>query len=319
MPDLMVQSKVNERSSEGGDPTLSIVLVCWNNRAYLGPCLESLYQSKMKCTFDIVVVDNGSTDGTPEMLAEKYPEVIIIQNAGNVGLGKASNQGIEATRGRYILLLNNDTIVNGESFDAMAEFLDNNSRAAAVGGKLLNPDGSIQACYNDFPTLHEEFFVATRLGELWRPGYPAVMQAGEIKSVDWLGSACLLLRRSALDQVGLLDESYFIYGDETDLQYRLKKARWEVYYLPQVSTIHFGGRSMDRWRRRKMVYRGKLLFYRKHYGAIRTFLLRLLLGVSSVAKLIVWGLAGIAPGKRQLAQKELNSNLEVIQLCIRLA
>jgi GT2 family glycosyltransferase len=315
----MVQSKVNERSSEGGDPTLSIVLVCWNNRAYLGPCLESLYQSKMKCTFDIVVVDNGSTDGTPEMLAEKYPEVIIIQNAGNVGLGKASNQGIEATRGRYILLLNNDTIVNGESFDAMAEFLDNNSRAAAVGGKLLNPDGSIQACYNDFPTLHEEFFVATRLGELWRPGYPAVMQAGEIKSVDWLGSACLLLRRSALDQVGLLDESYFIYGDETDLQYRLKKARWEVYYLPQVSTIHFGGRSMDRWRRRKMVYRGKLLFYRKHYGAIRTFLLRLLLGVSSVAKLIVWGLAGIAPGKRQLAQKELNSNLEVIQLCIRLA
>jgi GT2 family glycosyltransferase len=315
----MVQSKVNERSSEGGDPTLSIVLVCWNNRAYLGPCLESLYQSKMKCTFDIVVVDNGSTDGTPEMLAEKYPEVIIIQNAGNVGLGKASNQGIEATRGRYILLLNNDTIVNGESFDAMAEFLDNNSRAAAVGGKLLNPDGSIQACYNDFPTLHEEFFVATRLGELWRPGYPAVMQAGEIKSVDWLGSACLLLRRSALDQVGLLDESYFIYGDETDLQYRLKKARWEVYYLPQVSTIHFGGRSMDRWRRRKMVYRGKLLFYRKHYGAIRTFLLRLLLGVSSVAKLIVWGLAGIAPGKRQLAQKELNSNLEVIHLCIRLA
>jgi GT2 family glycosyltransferase len=319
MPDLMVQSKVNERSSEGGDPTLSIVLVCWNNRAYLGPCLESLYQSKMKSTFDIVVVDNGSTDGTQEMLAEKYPEVIIIQNAGNVGLGKASNQGIEATRGRYILLLNNDTIVNGESFDAMAEFLDNNSRAAAVGGKLLNPDGSIQACYNDFPTLHEEFFVATRLGELWRPGYPAVMQAGEIKSVDWLGSACLLLRRSALDQVGLLDESYFIYGDETDLQYRLKKARWEVYYLPQVSTIHFGGRSMDRWRRRKMVYRGKLLFYRKHYGAIRTFLLRLLLGVSSVAKLIVWGLAGIAPGKRQLAQKELNSNLEVIHLCIRLA
>ena len=318
MTDPIAQAKVHESASSGKDAALSIVLVCWNNKAYLGPCLKSLYESGMKNAFDVVVVDNGSTDGSQQMLADEYPDVMLIQNERNVGLGKASNQGIDATRGRYVLLLNNDTIVNGESFDAMIEFLDRNPKTGAAGGKLLNPDGTIQTCYNYFSTLQEEFLVATRLGELWRSGYPAVMNAGETKSVDWLGSACLLLRRSALDQVGLLDEGYFIYGDEADLQYRLKKSGWEVYYLPQASTIHFGGRSMDRWRRRKMVYRGKMLFYRKHYGFVRMFLLRLMLGLLSLIKLILWGIARIVPGKREQAQKELQSNLDVIRLCVNL-
>lgn len=157
--------------------------------------------------------------------------------------------------------------------------------------------------------------VATRLGELIRPGYPAVMSGEEIKSVDWLGSACLMVRRSALDQVGLLDEGYFIYGDEADLQYRLKKAGWDIYYLPHAHTIHYGGRSMTRWPRRKMVYRGKLLFYQKHYGFLRTFLLRVMLGILSLAKLIAWGFAFILPNRRDLAQKEIQSNLDVIRVC----
>jgi GT2 family glycosyltransferase len=272
----------------------------------------------MRHTFDVVVVDNGSTDGSQQMLAEKYPDVMLVQNEGNVGLGKASNQGIEATNGRYILLLNNDTIVNGPSFDAMVDFLDQNPKAGGVGGKLLNPDGTVQACYNYFPTLREEFLVATRLGEFIRPGYPAVMEAEEIKSVDWLGSACLMLRRSALDKVGLLDEGYFIYGDEADLQFRLKKAGWEIFYLPKAFTIHYGGRSMTRWPRRKMVYRGKMLFYRKNYGPLRAFLLRLMLLLLSVIKLGIWAFAAIIPAKKEVATKELQSNLEVVKLCFTL-
>jgi GT2 family glycosyltransferase len=273
----------------------------------------------MNNKFDVIVVDNGSTDGSQKMLNEKYPLVRIIQNDGNVGLGKASNQGIEASMGRHILLLNNDTVVNGESFDTMIEFLDNNPRVAAVGGKLLNSDGSIQSCYNYFTTLWEEFMVATRLGEWIRPGYPAVMRGEEIKSVDWLGSACLMVRRSALDQVGLLDESYFIYGDELDLQYRFKKAGWENYYLPNAWTLHYGGRSMDRWKRRTKVYRGKMLFYQKHYGFLKTFLLRLMLGMLSSAKLIIWMVAYLLPGKRDNAKRELQSNIDVIRLCVSLA
>jgi len=311
--------KDNSKSVSGFVQDLSIVLVCWNNKAYLDSCLNSLYESGMKNTFDVIVVDNGSTDGSQKMLNEKYPLVRIIQNDGNVGLGKASNQGIEASMGRYVLLLNNDTVVNGESFDTMIEFLDNNPRAAAVGGKLLNSDGSIQSCYNYFTTLWEGFMVATRLGEWIRPGYPAVMRGEEIKSVDWLGSACLMVRRSALDQVGLLDESYFIYGDELDLQYRFKKAGWENYYLPNAHTLHYGGRSMDRWKRRTKVYRGKMLFYQKHYGFMKTFLLRLMLGMLSFAKLIIWMVAYLLPGKRDHAKKELQSNIDVIRLCVSLA
>jgi GT2 family glycosyltransferase len=299
-------------------PDLSIVLVCWNNKKYLEPCLDSLYEDKLQCSFDVVVVDNGSVDGSQEMLREKYPQVKIIQNDQNVGLGRASNQGIEATLGKYILLLNNDTIVNGASFDAMVRFLDDHSDAGAVGGKILNPDGTIQSCYNNFSTLTEEFLIATRLGELFWDGYPANVNDNQVKSVGWISSACLMLRRDALNQVGLLDEEYFIYGDEADLQYRLKKAGWQVYYLPDSTIIHYGGRSLDRWRRRKMVYRGKMMFYRKHYGGFRTFVLRVMLSGLSVAKFVPWGIAFLFPALNDRARKELQSNVEVIQLCLNL-
>jgi len=313
------QAKIQERGEAVMNPVLSIVLVCWNNKEYLDQCLKSLYDTGMRNSFDIVVVDNGSTDGSQQMLAEKYPQVKIIQNDSNLGLGKASNQGIEATQGRYVLLLNNDTIVNGAAFDAMVDFLEQNPRVGAVGGKVLNPDGSVQSCYNYFSTLWEEFLIATRLGEMFQPGYPAVMQADAITSVDWITSACLMVRRATLDEVGLLDENYFIYGDEADLQYRIKNAGWEIYYLPDATIIHYGGRSMTRWPRRKLVYRGKVLFYKKHYGALMTFLLRTMLAVVSFVKMLVWGIAYLLPGKREIAGKEIRSNLDVIGLCMVLA
>jgi GT2 family glycosyltransferase len=300
-------------------PDFSIVLVCWNNKDYLEPCLRSLYEGDLRSKFDIVVVDNGSTDGSQEMLRSKFPQVKIIQNDHNVGLGRASNQGIEATKGRYVLLLNNDTVVNGSSMDAMVGYLDANPDAGAVGGQLLNPDGSVQSCYNRFPSLREEFFIATRLGELIWEGYPAIIYDQSVRSVSWLGSACLMLRRASLDQVGLLDEEYFIYGDEADLQYRLKKAGWQVYYIPQATTIHYGGRSMNRWARRKMVYRGHLLFFKKNYSPFRTVALRIMLAVLSLAKMAIWAMAFTIPVWRERAQKELHSNKEVISLCRNLS
>ena len=299
-------------------PDMSIVLVCWNNKDYLEPCLDSLYQGDLKSSFDVIVVDNGSTDGSQKMLAENFPQVGLIQNVGNEGLGKASNQGIEATNGRHVLLLNNDTIVNGPSLDAMVEFMEATPSAGAVGGRLLNDDGSDQSCYNNFSTLREEFLIATRLGELLWEGYPGIVNDHQTKQVDWMTSACLLLRREALDQVGLLDEEYFIYGDETDIQFRLQQAGWLAYYLPNASTIHYGGRSMNRWSRRKMVYRGQLLFYNKNYGSFRTTILRLMLGGLSLLKLLPWGVAHLIPGQRDRAQKEAQSNIDVIRLCIKL-
>ena len=297
---------------------LSIVLVCWNNSDYLEPCLTSLYGGSLKSCFDIVVVDNGSTDGSQEMLREKFPEVKIIQNDHNVGLSKASNQGIIATQGRYVLLLNNDTLVNTPSLDALVQFMNETTDAGAVGGVLLNPDGSFQSAGIEFSSLHEEFLIATRLGMLLSPTYPSFPPDGKVKTVGWLSSACLLLRREALKQVGLLDEDYFIYGDEADLQYRLHKKGWKVYFLPSATTVHFGGRSMDRWRRRKMVYRGKMLFYKKNYGPWRSGILRAILFMISLAKMLVWGAAFGFPRWRERVQREMDSNLDVIKLCLNL-
>ena len=201
----------------------------------------------------------------------------------------------------------------------MADFLDSHPKTGAVGGRLLNADGSIQSCYNDFSTLREEFLIASRLGEnlLWE-GYPSILKDDQIRSVGWLSSACVMIRRSALDEVGLLDESYFIYGDEADLQYRLKQAGWDIHFIPAASTIHYGGRSMNRWSRRKMVYRGKMLFYDKHYGKAKTYALRAMLGGMSLLKIVVWGVAGILPQQRERARKELQSNVDVVKLCYKL-
>lgn len=309
---------VDSPSSPGAETDLSIILVCWNNKAYLEPCLDSLYAGNLRSRFDVVVVDNGSTDGSQVMLAEKFPDVRIIQNAGNVGLARACNQGIEATVSRYALLLNNDTLVNGPSLDAMVDFLDKRPDAGAVGGRLLNPDGSFQAGYASFSSLWEELMIATGIGDRLKDGYPSHKDTNEVQTVGWLSSACLLLRRAALDKVGLLDEEYFIYGDEADLQYRLKQAGWPVYYLPYVTTIHYGGKSMNRWGRRKMVYRGKMLFYRKNYGLLQSSGLRLVLGGLSLFKAAVWTAALALPGRRERAQKELVSNLDVIKLCLDL-
>ena len=297
---------------------MSIVLVCWNNKAYLDPCLKSLYEGGLKSSFDVIVVDNGSTDGSQQMLAEKYPQVKLIQNAGNMGLGKASNQGIEATNGRHVLLLNNDTLVNGPALDVLVEYLDAHPEAGATAGTLLNPDGSFQSGFAPFSTLLEEFLIVTHIGELLWAGYPSHGDANEIKETGWMSSACLLVRRAALDKIGLLDENYFIYGDEADLQFRLNKAGWKVVFLPNSSIIHFGGRSMDRWKRRKMVYRGKMMFYKKNYGFFSTFLLRTLFFVMSLLKLLVWCVGFIVPSKNDQAKKELRSNIDVMGLCLNL-
>lgn len=297
---------------------MSIVLVCWNNKAYLDPCLKSLYEGGLKSSFDVVVVDNGSTDGSQQMLAEKYPDVMLIQNEGNVGLGKASNQGIEATNGRHVLLLNNDTLVNGPALDVLVEYLDAHPDVGATAGKLLNPDGSFQSGFAPFSTLLEEFLIVTHIGEMLWTGYPSHGDSNEIKETGWMSSACLLVRRAALDQIGLLDEGYFIYGDEADLQYRLNKAGWKVVFLPTSSIVHFGGRSMDRWKRRRMVYRGKMMFYRKNYGFLSTLLLRILFFVMSLLKLLIWCVGFIVPSRNDQAKKELRSNLDVMGLCLNL-
>jgi GT2 family glycosyltransferase len=296
----------------------AVVVVSRDNGESLKRCLGSLDEARTHNLLEVVVVDNGSTDGSLQMLQSLFPDVRVVRNERDIGLGPASNQGIEATQSPYILLLSSDAVVDGKSLDTLIEFMAATPEAGAAGGTLLDENGSFHAAFNRFSSLTEELLIATRIGEMLWVGYPSHHTDTQIRPVDWLCSACLLVRRSALLNVGLLEERFVTYGDEADFQYRLVRGGWKVYYLPQATTIVHGNGSADRWRRRKMVYRGKMLFYKWNYGPAREVALRAMLGAVTLAKVAAWCLLWPVPQLHDRAMRELRSNTEVLRLCVRL-
>lgn len=299
---------------------LSIALVNWNNRDYLEGCLESIEAAQLPFSYEIVVADNGSTDGSQQMLAKRFPYVKIVQNGGNVGVARGNNQCIQNSSGRYVYVLNNDTLVNRESVEAMVDFLDEHPEAGAVGGNLLNPNGTLQSSFYHFPTLSEELLLVTHLGMRRNPYFPSHNGTWpEVREVDWISSASIVARREGLEEIGLIDEEYFIYSDETDWQYRLRLAGWKVYYLPHVTTIHYGGGSFQPGGKRyTLVYRGRMLFARKHYSLLYCMLQRAMFSGAALGRLGVWLVALASQKWRPTARGQVDANLQTLKLCFRL-
>jgi GT2 family glycosyltransferase len=297
---------------------VSIVIVNYNTRDYTAQCLDSIRAAQLGVTYEIVVVDNASHGGDADWLEAHYPEIQLVRSPENRGIAGGNNMGIRASCGKYTLLLNNDTLVYPGSIEAAVAFLHQHPEAAGVGGNLLNEDGSFQSGHADFPSLWDEFLFVTHLGPVFNPHFPFHPRGQQTLEVDWMSTAFMLFRRDALDQVDHMDEDYFIYSDETDLQYRLKKAHWKIYYLPDLETIHFFGKSLTPWRRRRMMYRGKMLFFSKHYGRTRATMLRLMFGTFSVAKALAWGLVSLARARHERAMLELNSHLDVLRVSVHL-
>lgn len=297
---------------------LSIALVNWNNRDHLRQCLESIEAAQLPLTYEIIVSDNGSNDGSLEMLAQRFPDVVVVQNGHNVGVARGNNQCIRNSHGEYIYILNNDTIVNQDSIMAMVHWLDEHSRTGAVGGNLLNPDGTLQASFCNFPTLWEEFMIVTHVGRKFNPYFPAHNGRWPTpRPVDWISSASIVVRHQAIEQIGLIDEDYFVYSDETDWQYRLWQAGWQVHYLPDVTTIHFGGGSFQPGGRRyTLVYRGRMLFAHKHYGRPYGIVQRLMFATAALARQMVWLGLSLLPKWRMIARRQLVSNWETLRLCL---
>jgi hypothetical protein len=297
-------------------PEITIVIVNYNAYKYTAQCLDSLFQHPSEATCEIVVVDNASVDGSDEALEAAYPAICVVHSPENRGIAGGNNIGIQAGSGRFVLLLNNDTIVLRGSIDLAVEFLKKHPDVGGVGGNLINPDGTFQAGACPFPSLAEEFLNVTKLGLLLRKSYPSYRPYNEHKIVNWMSTAFMLFRRDALEQVGLVDERFFIYSDETDLEYRLWQAGWKIYYLPEIQTIHFGGKSLEPWRARRLKYRGRLLFFRKHHTAIEEVLLRAMYALASSIKLGFWGIAYLMPKKRKRAINELQSQYEILKLSL---
>jgi hypothetical protein len=253
---------------------ISIVIVSYNTRDLLRDCLHSLPGAAQGLSYEVFVVDNASTDGTVEMLRLEFPAVHLISNAGNVGFAAANNQGLEQARGTTLLLLNPDTEMQAGSLYTLHKWLAMHPEVGAAGPRLLNRDGSLQRSAYHFPTpgilLLEQLSAAALVRHL--PGinrrYLGAWAHDEPRRVDWLVGACLLLRREALASTGLLDPTFFMYGEEIDLFKRLADRGWQTWLVPEAKVVHYGGASSAQVgiRAGLQATRGMYQFYRKHYS-----------------------------------------------------
>jgi N-acetylglucosaminyl-diphospho-decaprenol L-rhamnosyltransferase len=249
---------------------LSLVIVSWNTRELLAQCLASIEAGPPGVPCEVWVVDNASTDGSAALVRERFPQVRLVENGSNVGFAPANNQAIRQARGRYVVLLNSDTEVCEGALEALVAFMDLNPGAGGCGPRLLNADGSLQPSCHPMLTPWREFWRLLFLERLWsRATYrqekwdPAVP-----RRVDVIKGACFLLRRAALEQVGPLDEQYFMYTEEVDLCYRLARLGWTLWWVPQAAVVHHGEASSKQVREDMylQLYRSKIQFYRKTGG-----------------------------------------------------
>lgn len=257
---------------------LSVVIVNWNTCDLLRNCLHSLHRGQ-ELACEVIVVDNGSSDDSVAMIRTEFPEVRLIANAENRGFAVANNQGIRVSAGEYIMLLNSDTIVKPGALRGLVYFLDEHPQAGAVGPRLVRPDGTAQPyAFGGDPTL--TYLLTRGLNQLLFRRYLHNWATDATQEVDWVSGACLVVRRRAIDQVGLLDENIFMYFEDNDWCLRIRKGGWKVYLYPEVEVIHLGGCSLSQNPAARAAYgRSLLYFYRKHYSKPARWLVHGLLPV----------------------------------------
>ncbi|MDX1520611.1 MAG: glycosyltransferase family 2 protein [Anaerolineae bacterium] len=267
---------------------LSVVIVNWNVKDLLRTCLQSVltvYQDDPDLTAEIIVVDSASSDGSAQMVRQEFPTVRLIASDKNLGYARGNNIGVAAATGRYFFLLNPDTVIHAHALSDLVDYLDKHPNVGAVGPQLCWPDGTIQSSRRRFPTLGSLFWESTLL-EQWFPGNRHARRnrltdtpPHHTLAVDWLVGAALCIRREAWQQVGPLDENFFMYFEETDWCRRCVAAGWEIHYLPRAKVTHYEGKSSEQAMadRTLRFQRSKLMYARKYFGRTWASLLRLFL------------------------------------------
>ncbi|MCG2755597.1 MAG: glycosyltransferase family 2 protein [Desulfobacteraceae bacterium] len=244
---------------------VSIIIVNWNTKKLLLDCIYSIHETVKNISFEIWLVDNASTDGSVEAVKQNYPDVKIIQNKKNLGFAAANNIALERMRGQYALLLNTDTILTNGAVEDLFDFMEKNSDAGMACGQLLNQDGSKQNSVANFPGLHSLICNESLLQILFPRKFPGKRR--EYKKpveVDSCIGACLMVRKKAMDEVGLLDKRYFFFFEETDWAYRMKQAGWKIYFVPSAKIFHIQGQTVGHnVVSRVMFYRSRYIYFKK--------------------------------------------------------
>jgi GT2 family glycosyltransferase len=294
---------------------LSIIIVSWNTRDLLAGCLQSIDDglgALAPAALETFVVDNASQDGSVAMVQERFPQVHLTQNEANSGFAQANNQAIQRCTGEYILLLNPDTRLHTGALEALVDFMDRQPHAGAAGSRLLNADGSLQTSCHPAPALGRELWRLLHLDKLYAYAlYP--MHSWPLdrpREVDVVQGASMIVRRAALDQVGLLDEDYFMYTEEVDWCYRMRQTGWTIHWVPASIVTHYGGQSTRQVAEPMflMLYQTKLLYFRKHHGVLAALLYKLILCVAAVARLLFGPVAGLIRPDRRTQQASLTRN-----------
>lgn len=284
-------SKENGVGMGRGEVTkdVSVIIVNYNVQDFLEQCLHSIYRACEDLETEVFVVDNASRDASAQMVKSRFPRVQLQENRINVGFSKANNQALRRARGRYFLLINPDTLAREDTIKTMLEFMDAHPETGASGCKILNPDGTLQlGCRRSFPTPWVALAKILGLGRLFSRSRLfgkynlTYLDSDQLAEVDAISGSFMFLRRETLEQVGLLDESYFMYGEDLDLCYRIKKAGWKIYYVPTTQIIHYKGRSTEVSASTVLdFYRAMYIFVRKHLRRKYFFFLHwfLILGI----------------------------------------
>ncbi|MFQ5721406.1 MAG: glycosyltransferase family 2 protein [Candidatus Aminicenantales bacterium] len=252
---------------------LSIIIVNWNTKSLLKQCLESIKAHTKKISYEIIVVDNSSTDGSADMVEANFPEVILIKNEKNLGYGQANNQALVRAQGKYVLFLNSDVAVNDNCLDEMFEFMENHPQVGASACKLTYPDGRLQHSCRQFPSFKVFFLMLIGL----RAVFPKMKifqkymmldwDHSDLREVDQIMGSFMFVRKDSLEQIGSFDQRYWMYFEEVDLCLRLNKAGWKIVHYPYASAVHYLSKSSEQWSEAKRVkefQRSLLKYFRKN-------------------------------------------------------
>ena len=279
---------------------VSIIIVSWNTRQITWDCLKSVYTQPKRNNYEVIVVDNASSDDSVNMIRRDFPDVIIIENKDNRGFAAANNQGIEVAKGRYILLLNSDTIVLENVVQKTMLYADKHPEAAVVGCQVLENAHAVQMTCFRFPSVVNLLLAASGLARLFKHdrffGRENMLwwKRDCEREVDVVSGMFMLVRRKAVDEVGVMDEGFFIYCEEADWCYRFKQAGWKMLFWPGAKIIHVdgGSHSTDQVTVKMFVQKQKslLIFIRKHRGLFKYWLGCLILSLSFCSRVFILGL-----------------------------
>jgi GT2 family glycosyltransferase len=275
---------------------ISIIIVNRNTKELLLACIRSIYATVPPLSFEILLADNASSDGSVDAVNNAFPDVYCIKNASNLGFAKANNLAIRRARGRYVALLNTDTVLTPSALATIVNFMDGNRDVAICGGQLLNGDGSLQNSIASVPTLATELLNKSLLRLLFPKRYPGkerrVESPMEIESVI---GACMVVSKRAIDRAGLLDESYFFFFEETDWCLSMKKNGWRVFFHPHARIYHLQGQTAKKNAAAARIeyWKSRYVFFQKHYSPLKVMFLRLGLFIKLCVSLVLQLIASL--------------------------